>query len=398
MIAFPLNPLRLLNLAVFMRGQVFILPVLYLFYQQNGLRLSDFFYFQGIATFTSLLFYIPAGYLADIISKKKILILSMTFALSRALLWLCFSGYWIVLTGEIAYALSRPFFSGIVDSYMCDYLKTQNHQHKMIQNYGHLNFYMSLSSATSALIGPFFLADFPIKFLILLELVFIFLTILFLFHLPETPITNNAHLTLGQRYLRIFKVCAVMTHKKNLLIPMLSSGIFTATTILLVWCFQPLMLASFIPIILFGVISFFNHASRSIFSWLSPQIERCISLHHLHHLTSACFFLSLIGIIAAFMLHNPYLTTVCLLMVCLATGIQLTYTIFAISYVHSQIGSLNRALVSSLNFMIAAAFSSGLLVVFKECIQLMPIEDALMGYTVLFGLSGILLIKNQLKK
>ena len=381
----PKNSLAFLNLAVFMRGQVFLLPVLYLFYQKNGLTLSDFFYFQGLATFASLLFYIPAGYLADIFSKKKILILSMLFALTRAILWFFFSGYWIVLSGEVIYALSRPFFSGIVDSYMCDYLKMQNRQQKMIQNYSRLNFYMSFSSAISALIGPFFLVDFPIQFLILLEIVFIFLALLFLFLLPETPVVNKGQSTLGQRYQRIFLICSIIMRKKNLLIPMLSSGLFTATTILLVWCFQPLMLVSFIPVILFGVISFCNHSCRSIFGWLSPKIEQRISLPRLQSITSMCFLTSLIGIILAFVQHNIYLTSLSLLLACLTTGIQLTYTIFAISYVHAEIGSQHRALVSSLNFMIAAILSSSILVIFKECIQFMPIETALTGYVILFG-------------
>ncbi|MBQ4471772.1 MAG: MFS transporter [Alphaproteobacteria bacterium] len=375
-----------------MRGQVFILPVLYLFYQKNGLSLSDFFYFQGIAIFVSLLFYVPAGYLGDIFSKKKVLILSMLFALTRAVLWISFSGYWIVLAGEIAYALSRPFFSGIVDSYMYDYLQTHDHQQKMVQNYGRLNFYMSLSSAVSALIGPFFLKDFSINFLIALEIIFIFFNMIFLTLLPETPVFNNRG-ALIMRYQRVFSVFRFVASRRNLFVPMLYSGLFSATTILLVWCFQPLMVFSLIPVVLFGVISFINHSCRALLSCLSHRIKQYVSLRQMQFLASGCFLLSLSGMVISFMIQSMYLAIACLVVACFATGLQLIYTIFAISYVHSQIHSQNRALVSSLNFMIATILSSSLLIIFKECVQIMPIEYALTGYMALFCIAVLLGIK-----
>ena len=173
----------------------------------------------------------------------------MSFVLIRAVLWLSFSGYWIVLLGEIAYALSLPFFSGIVDSYMYDYLKINYRSQKMVRNYGRLNFYMSFSSAVSALIGPLFLADFPIRFLIVLELVCILLNLGLLMLLPETPVFNTRENLVG-RYKRIGSILGLVIHKKSLLIPMLYSGLFSDTTILLVWCFQPLMVCSLIQIAL----------------------------------------------------------------------------------------------------------------------------------------------------
>ena len=43
-----------------------------LFYQQNGLTIADFVLFQGIFQLTGILFEIPCGYIADVISKKKV--------------------------------------------------------------------------------------------------------------------------------------------------------------------------------------------------------------------------------------------------------------------------------------------------------------------------------------
>ena len=151
------NKLRFLNISCFLQTQIFMLPVLFLFYQHCGLTVGDFFLFQGIFSLSALLFEIPMGYLADVFSKRNVLILSYTFFLMRLCLWLCFAqyGYWILLIGEILYAAQKASFAGVVDSYIYEYLKINRVAKKMQKHYGHMNFFMSLGTAFSSLIGVF---------------------------------------------------------------------------------------------------------------------------------------------------------------------------------------------------------------------------------------------------
>ena len=113
-----INPLKRLDLACFLRSQLYLAPVLLLFYQQNGLTIADFVLFQGIFQLTGILFEIPCGYIADVISKKKVLVLAFVCFFLRAALWLSFSGMYIILLGELFNALSRAFLSGVYDSYI----------------------------------------------------------------------------------------------------------------------------------------------------------------------------------------------------------------------------------------------------------------------------------------
>ena len=96
-----INPLKRLDLACFLRSQLYLAPVLLLFYQQNGLTIADFVLFQGIFQLTGILFEIPCGYIADVISKKKVLVLAFVCFFLRAALWLSFSGMYIILLGEL---------------------------------------------------------------------------------------------------------------------------------------------------------------------------------------------------------------------------------------------------------------------------------------------------------
>ena len=93
--------LGLLNLSVFLKSHLFLLPVLYLFYTSCGITLADFFLIQGLSSLTCLLLDVPMGYVADRVSKKKILILSNLVLVLRFLLLYFFPTKPIIFLGEI---------------------------------------------------------------------------------------------------------------------------------------------------------------------------------------------------------------------------------------------------------------------------------------------------------
>ena len=47
-------PLSMYNIAAFLRSQLFLLPVLLFFYQENGLTVGDFYLIQGLIVFFAL--------------------------------------------------------------------------------------------------------------------------------------------------------------------------------------------------------------------------------------------------------------------------------------------------------------------------------------------------------
>ena len=115
------NPLNILNVTVLFFQQRYIIPVLFLFYIQNGLTLSDFLLFQSIFYFTGLIAEIPAGYIGDIFQRKHVLIFSYCLFIIRILLWLTCPNYLTILSGEILYGLSKSFYRGVSDGYIYDY-------------------------------------------------------------------------------------------------------------------------------------------------------------------------------------------------------------------------------------------------------------------------------------
>lgn len=116
-------PLSMYNIAAFLRSQLFLLPVLLFFYQENGLTVGDFYLIQGLIVFFAFLFEIPAGYLGDIFPRKYILITAYALFLGRLFLWIFFRGFEIILIGEFLYACSKACFDSVSSSFIYDILK-----------------------------------------------------------------------------------------------------------------------------------------------------------------------------------------------------------------------------------------------------------------------------------
>ena len=119
------NPLSLFYLSAFLKSQMFLLPVLYLFYLENGLTTADYFLFQGIIVLVNVFLQIPAGFFGDRISRKYIVLISYSLFLGRIFCWAFWKGPWIVFLGEFLYTVSKALFDTVESPYLYDMLKGQ---------------------------------------------------------------------------------------------------------------------------------------------------------------------------------------------------------------------------------------------------------------------------------
>ncbi len=62
------------------RWFLLLMPVFVLFYQENGLGLQDIFIIQAFYSICVILFEIPSGYFADILGRKRSMLIGVIFA------------------------------------------------------------------------------------------------------------------------------------------------------------------------------------------------------------------------------------------------------------------------------------------------------------------------------
>ena len=183
-------PLSMYNIAAFLRSQLFLLPVLLFFYQENGLSVGDFYLIQGLIVFFAFLFEIPAGYLGDIFPRKYILITAYALFLGRLFLWIFFRGFEIILIGEFLYACSKACFDSVSSSFIYDILKKNNEEQKMVKAYSNFNAAMYIGTGIAALLGAGLYEKLGSHMLLIAEFVIYSTAILLLAFLPNahTPV------------------------------------------------------------------------------------------------------------------------------------------------------------------------------------------------------------------
>ena len=360
-----LSPLKKLDLACFLRSQLYLAPILLLFYQQNGLTIADFVMFQGIFQLTGILFEIPCGYIADTISKKKVLILAFTFFFLRAALWLSFSGIYIVLLGELFNALSRAFLSGVYDSYIYDYLKSKNKTNRMLKECGRTNFAMSFGAMFAAIFSAILYKHYGTMILLFLEFTLTLFSIILLTTLPNPPSAKPQGITIKQKFIEIRDTSIATIKNKNINLYILYSALLFSTTSLFCWCFQPLLKMSSAPVFMFSFVYVINHGLRAGFSFYVNKLKKFFGFNRLLVVTTFLCLYSFACMILSFYFKMPNISTLSLIFVCIGIGFQLAFAIANISHIHNHALEETRATISSVNNMLQQTISGLSLILFK---------------------------------
>lgn len=326
---------------------ILLSPVMLLFYQENGLTVKELFFFQGIFYLTQIIFELPIGYLADIFSKKYMLITSFVAFLTGTLIWYNFTGYKIILIGEILYAISKVSMDVTTSGYLFDYLKSENSQNIMPKFLGYMNFYLAAGTAVAGVIGAFLYSKYGSSKVLLLEIFLTLFGIFLLVLLKNIPSTKEKQTTFIEKCEDFKLSIKAICKDNNINGYILYSGLLTSISILFALSFQPLMQLAAFPIFLFGIISSTNHGIRAVFSAISGKIP-----FNVHKTKIPLFILYLLSFCAIFILNfskNIPLNFALILFICLVIGIQLMFTIRHIARLHKLTNSNSRGSLMSVN-------------------------------------------------
>lgn len=411
-------PLSMYNVAAFLRSQLFLLPVLLFFYQENGLSVGDFYLIQGLIVFFAFLFEIPAGYLGDIFPRKYILITAYALFLGRLFLWIFFRGFEIILIGEFFYACSKACFDSVSSSFIFDILKKNGEEKKMVKAYSNFNAAMYIGTGIAAMLGAGLYTKFGSHVLLIAEFIIYSTAILLLSFLPNAHMpVKNAVISVKERLKKFWVAVRYILKSRKYCYLVLFSGFMVGVSHFFFWSFQPLMKSSGINpsvsltdladsigwdarvfgdvvwnyllsldwldyIKVMGVVIFINNVLRSSFSYFAAAAAKRISLFKLGNIS---FAMEIIGCGMSFVLMKAgHITPAqCLLFIiflCVCIGLQLMFTISHISRLHRLINPKIRSLSSSVNMMTGRLLTSVMLMAPKF---LLKNEGAVSGVRVI---------------
>lgn len=125
--------------------------VLYLAY--CGLNLAQIGLVEGIYHATSILFEIPSGALADLLGRKRCMILSRICIAISCMIMLFAKGFWFFALSFVIQALGNNLNSGSEEALIYDSMKYTGQEDQYIHVYGKINFIIEVSQGIATVAG-----------------------------------------------------------------------------------------------------------------------------------------------------------------------------------------------------------------------------------------------------
>ena len=199
------NLSRTLWLAFF---EVFLLimPVAVPFFQSKGLSMQEVFSLQALFAFVVMATEAPSGYLADLIGRRRCLVLGALFCGIGHSLLLNASGFWTLAMFETALAISHSLISGADLALLYDTeLALGRSERRRRQVVGKLYGLQTLAEAAAGLACSLLLLWWTLDGLVLVQVAVGWLPLAFAVRLTEPPVTrlgNESHIANMVRVVR----------------------------------------------------------------------------------------------------------------------------------------------------------------------------------------------------
>ncbi len=259
-------------LSQFLYGLFFSIPVIVLFWQDNGLNYKQIMSLQAcFAVFVSI-FEIPTGYLSDIIGRKKTIILSGLFLVMAIIAYALGYSFYNFLLGEFLFAISATLMSGTDSAFIYDTLIDLKKEHLYKKIWGHCLFFNMLGLAISNIFSGFIADIYSLRATFYASIPFFSLLIPLSFLIYEP----KRHQIIKSKYLvkiiKNLKVTLIENIKLKWLI--VYSGLIISFLTIGFWLSQSYLKISGVPIIYFGIVFAFFQIISAISSKYAYSIEK----------------------------------------------------------------------------------------------------------------------------
>ncbi|MFV0438711.1 MAG: MFS transporter [Desulfopila sp.] len=130
-----------------------IMPVVALFYAENGLDEFDIYLLQAIYSLGVAVMEIPSGYMADVIGRKTSLVLGSILGTLGFVIYTVSTDFGHFLSAEIVLGLGASFISGSDSALLYDSLAEAENQQLYLRYEGRITALGNLAETTAAICG-----------------------------------------------------------------------------------------------------------------------------------------------------------------------------------------------------------------------------------------------------
>ena len=252
------------------------MPIIWLFYEENGLTITDLFVIQAIYSVTIALIEIPSGYVADVFGRKNSMIIGTFFGFLGILTYSLSFGFDGFLLAALCLGVGQSFISGSDTALMYDSLVELNRSDDFIRLEGRTISMGNLAEATAFIIGGF-LAQISLRtpFYCQVGIALIGIVIALLLVEPKVQRLEEGKSKPWKNIKKIIHYAII--ENAILRAYIFYSAIIGAATLTMAWFAQPYLKALDIGVVYFGLIGAGLNLAVAIPSFYAHEIESRIN-------------------------------------------------------------------------------------------------------------------------
>ncbi|HEX7585575.1 MAG TPA: MFS transporter [Prolixibacteraceae bacterium] len=249
-----------------------VMPIVVLFYQENGLSMTQIFMLKSIYSIAMVVTELPSGYLADVWGCRRTILFGAILGTIGILIYSFSSDFTSFMFAEIILGVGFRFVSGADSAMLYDSLKAENREDEYIKYEGMItsggNFAEALAGVAGGLLAAISLRT-PYYFQIFMAAI----AIPAAFFLKEPQhVLDRTHLKLKE-ILSIVKLTYQQTEMRSAIMISAFTG---AATLTYAWFVQPYFQKAGVPVSVFGILWTMLNLSAGVFSMFSYRIERLL--------------------------------------------------------------------------------------------------------------------------
>ena len=256
-----------------------MLPILVLFYQEQGLSMFQVVSLQAIFSVTVLITEIPSGYLADVIGRKKSLVLGTILASIGLGIYSIANGFTELLFAEIILGIGAGFTSGADSALLYDSLLELKKEENYQQIYGKYMAMGNFAEGIASILGGF-LALISLRTPVIAQACVYLLAIPVALSLKE-PAKKVYHIAEGNLKEILDAAKYALIENKEVKWLVLFGAFIGTSTFTIVWFIQPYWKATGVPLEYFGILWALLQFTTGGFSIIAHKFSKKIKLIHI---------------------------------------------------------------------------------------------------------------------
>jgi len=249
-----------------------VMPIVVLFYQENGLTMSQIFILKSIYSIAMVATELPSGYMADVWGCRKTLLFGAILGTLGIVIYSVSFGFASFVVAEIVLGIGFSFVSGADSALLYDSLKAEDRENEYIKYEGRITSGGNFAEALAGVAGGL-LATISLRTPYFFQIFVAASAIPAAFFLKEPQhILERTRLKLNE----ILSVVKLTYQQPEMRSAILVSSLTGAATLTYAWFVQPYFQKAGVPVSVFGVLWTMLNLSAGVFSMFSYRVERSL--------------------------------------------------------------------------------------------------------------------------